>query len=57
MSPDNDHKTMNLKLIVWRQSGPDEAGRFEMLAKVLGERQKRRIKREEAEEKLKPVPV
>ena len=25
----SEHKTMNLKLIVWRQKGPNEPGRFE----------------------------
>jgi succinate dehydrogenase / fumarate reductase iron-sulfur subunit len=29
MSPNNDHRTMTLKLIVWRQKGPNEPGRFE----------------------------
>ena len=29
MSGQNEHKTMTLKLIVWRQKGPNEPGRFE----------------------------
>ena len=29
MSAQNDHRTMTLKLIVWRQAGPDKPGRFE----------------------------
>ncbi len=29
MSAQNGHRTMTLKLIVWRQAGPDEPGRFE----------------------------
>ncbi len=29
MSAHNDHRTMTLKLIVWRQAGPDKPGRFE----------------------------
>src|SRR5512146_2050912 len=29
MSGQSEHKTMTLKLIVWRQAGPDKPGRFE----------------------------
>src|SRR4030066_2047252 len=29
MSGQNEHKTMTLKLIVWRQKGPNDPGRFE----------------------------
>jgi succinate dehydrogenase / fumarate reductase iron-sulfur subunit len=29
MSAQKEHKTMTLKLIVWRQKGPDQPGRFE----------------------------
>ena len=31
MSQHDEHRTMTLKLIVWRQSGPGEPGRFETL--------------------------
>ncbi len=38
MSAQNGHRTMTLKLIVWRQAGPDEPGRFETyLAKDITE--------------------
>ena len=29
MSGQDEHKTKTLKLIVWRQAGPDKPGRFE----------------------------
>jgi succinate dehydrogenase / fumarate reductase iron-sulfur subunit len=29
MSAHNGHKTMNLKLVVWRQAGPNQPGKFE----------------------------
>lgn len=29
MSGNDEHRTMNLKLIVWRQEGPDKPGKFE----------------------------